>query len=109
MWQWFRQKSIATPCCFLRKDVLFKLPTKATSSVSNKFERKISGEGVIGVGKRFTLFILNEDMDDIIKIVESLVKSGLLMNEASETVKHEIKSKKVDFLELHCNNLWFPQ
>ena len=103
MWQWFRQKSIATPCCFLGKDVLFKLPTKATSSISNKFERKISGEGVIRVGKRVTLFILNEDMDDIIKIVGSLV------NEAFETVKHEIKNKKVDLLGFQCNNLWFPQ
>ena len=30
-------------------------------------------------------------MDDIIKTVESLEKSGLLIDGASETVKHEIK------------------
>ena len=30
-------------------------------------------------------------MDDIIKIVESLEKSGLLIDGATETVQHEIK------------------
>ena len=41
--------------------------------------------------KIFTLFISNEDMNDITKIVESLEKSGLLIDGANETVKHEIK------------------
>ena len=45
-------------------------------------------------GRRFTLFISNEDMDDIIKIIESLEKSGLLIDGASETVKHEIKKTR---------------
>ena len=40
-------------------------------------------------------------MDDIIKIVESLENSGLLIDGASETVKHEVKkTKKVDFFLL---------
>ena len=45
-------------------------------------------------------------MDDIIKIVELLEKSGPLIDGASETVKHKIKKhkiekdKKVDFY--HC-------
>ena len=30
-------------------------------------------------------------MDDIIKVVESLEKSGLLIDGATETVKHEIR------------------
>ena len=52
-------------------------------------------------GRGFTLFISNEDMDDIIKIIESLEKSGLLIDGASETVKHGIKkTKKVDFFLL---------
>ena len=37
-------------------------------------------------------------MDDIIKIVESLEKSGLLTDGATETVKHEIKKQEVGFL-----------
>ena len=40
------------------------------------------------VGKGFTLFIQNEDMDDIITIVKSLEESGLLVDGATETVKH---------------------
>ena len=37
-------------------------------------------------------------MHDIIKIVESLEKSGLLTDGATETVKHEIKKQEVAFL-----------
>ena len=59
------------------KDVLPTLATKATSSVLDKFERKVSGRAAAKVGKRFSLLISNEYMDDIIKIVESLETSGL--------------------------------
>ena len=75
----------------LAKDVLPKVATKATSSVLDKFERKISGKGVVRVEKGFTLFISNEDMDDIFKILESLKKLGLLIDSATETVKHKTK------------------
>ena len=51
-------------------------------------------------GKRFTLFILNEDMHDIIKIIKSLKDLGVLIDGVTETVKHEIKNKKEDFLKL---------
>ena len=44
----------------------------------NKFERKISGKGTVRAGKRFTLFILNEDMN-IIKIIKSLENLGVLI------------------------------
>ena len=37
-------------------------------------------------------------MDDIIKIVESLEKSGLLIDDATKTVKHEIKKQDSRFL-----------
>ena len=62
----------------LAKDFLAQLATKATSSVLYKFETKISGKGAVRARRGFTLFILNKDMDDIIKIVESLEKSGLV-------------------------------
>ena len=38
-------------------------------------------------------------MNDIIKIIESLEDSGVLINAVTETVKHEVKNKKADFLE----------
>ena len=54
---------------FLWQAVLPKLATKATSYVLNKFERKISGQGAARAGKGLILFLSNEDMDDILKIV----------------------------------------
>ena len=50
--------------------------------------------------KVLSSFILSEDMNDIIKIIKSLNDSGVLIDEVIETVKHEIKNNKVDFLEL---------
>ena len=79
------------------KIFLSKLATKATSSVLDKFERKRSGKDVVRTRKGFSLFISNEDMDDI---VESLEKSDLLIEPATKTVQHEIKKKKVALLGL---------
>ena len=42
----------------------------------------------------------NEDMNDIIKIIKWLEGLSLLIARVIETVKHEIKNKKVDFLKL---------
>ena len=36
-----------------------------------KFERKRSEKGAERAGKGFTLFVLNEDTNDIIKIIKS--------------------------------------
>ena len=82
----------------LAKGLLPKLATKATSSGIDKLERKISGKTFVRAGRIFNLFISNEDTDDNIKIVQSLEKSGLLIDGASETVKHEIKKKEGGFL-----------
>ena len=37
-------------------------------------------------------------MDDLIKIIESLKETGLLTDDANETVKHEIKKQEGGFL-----------
>ena len=81
----------------LTKEVLFKLASKATSFVLDKFEKK-TGQGAARAGRGFTLFISDEDMDDIIKIVESLEKIGLLIDDAGETVKHETAKTEGGFL-----------
>ena len=52
-------------------------------------------------GKRFSLFILNEYMGDTVRIIKSLEDSGVLIDGVTETIKHEIKNKKVDFLVLY--------
>ena len=64
----------------------------------NEFERRISRKGVVKAGKGFTLFISNEDMDDIIKIVKSLEDSGILIDGVTEAVKHELKKQEGGFL-----------
>ena len=40
-------------------------------------------------------------MNDIVKVTKSLEDSGVLINGVTETVKHEMKNKKADFLELY--------
>ena len=45
-----------------------------------------------------TLIIWNEEMNDIIKIVESLEKSELLVKGVSEAIKNEAKEQKGRFL-----------
>lgn len=43
--------------------------SNAASNAVNKFQRIISREEAVTQGKVFTLFILNADIDDIIKII----------------------------------------
>ena len=46
-------------------------------------------------------FILNEDINDIINIIKSLENSGVLIDGVIETVKHQIKNKEENFVELY--------
>ena len=61
-----------------------------TSNGTNKIERKINGKGAVRAEKLFTLFISNEDVDDIIKIIKSLEDLGVLIDGVTEIVKLEI-------------------
>ena len=78
--------------------MIYQLVSNLTSNAINKFERKIGRKGAVGAENEFYLFISNEDMNDIIKIIKWLEDSGVLIAIVTETVKHEIKSKKADFL-----------
>ena len=71
-----------------------RLASNLTSNAINKFERKISGKGAVRAGKGFTLFISNEDVNNIIKIIKSSEHLGVLIDEVTETVKHEIKNQE---------------
>ena len=60
----------------------------------------------VWAGKGFTFFIpikgylfISIVMNDIFTIIKSLDDSGLLIDEVTGIAKHEIKNKKVDFLE----------
>ena len=52
---------------------------------------KKCAKGAVRTGKRFTSIFSNEDLDDIIRIEDSLEKSGLLTDDANKTVNDEIK------------------
>ena len=62
-------------------------------------QKKIFGSGRLGdLAPRMTvLTVSNEEMDDM-KIVNSLESAGLLRKGVRETIKHEAKEQKVDFL-----------
>ena len=86
----------------LAKNIFAPLATIASASeIDVVIQRKMRGRGVVRVPKRITLVISNEHMDDFIKIIKSLKNSRILIDEVSETLKHEIKNKKVDFLSCY--------
>ena len=62
--------------------------TTAASGTDAAFHKKMFGSGVT------TLIILNEEMNDILKIVKSLEESDLLIKGISKTVESEAKTQK---------------
>ena len=92
------KKALLDLAVTVAKYVLSKLASKSISSLSDKFFKKMKETVDVRAGEGFTLFISNEDIDDIIKIVESLEKSGLLIDGATETAKHEIRNQAGRFL-----------
>ena len=50
------------------------------------------------IGKGFTLFTSNENMNYIIKIIKSFEDSGVVIDGVTETMKHE-KKQEDGFLE----------
>ena len=49
-------------------------------------------------GEWFTLFISNEDMNDIIKVIKSLEDSGVLIDGVNEAIKHDIRKQEGRFI-----------
>ena len=58
----------------------------------------MDGKGAVEAGKGFVLFILNEDMNDIIKIIKSLGYLNVLIDGITESLKTEIKKQECGFL-----------
>ena len=52
----------------------------------------------LDLAKRATLIDLNKEINDIMKIVKPLEKSGLLIKGISKTIKNATKAQKVKFL-----------
>ena len=83
----------------LAKHNLPGLRSYLASNTVNSLERKISAKASLRARKGSTLFILNGDMSDIIKMIKWIEHSGVLMNGVTGIVKNEIENKKQDFLE----------
>ena len=79
------KKALADIAIPLATDNLPRLVINLISSAINKLDRKISGKRTVRAGKRFTVFILNEDMNNIIKIVKRLEDSNVLIGGVTET------------------------
>ena len=78
------------------KDALLKLVSNVPSCSIKCHKwiwKKNKWKTAIRTGKGFTLFILTEDIDDCIKIVDSLEKPGLLTDVAIVRVKQNKKQE----------------
>ena len=62
-------KALANVASSLARDNLPELVSSLDSNAINRFEIEISGKEAVRAGKGFTLLNLNEDMNDIIKII----------------------------------------
>ena len=69
----------------LAKNVLAPLGlTAAVSAIDGSIQKKMRGEGI-------KLVIEQEDMNDIIKIIEVLENSGILLKGVTKTIENETK------------------
>ena len=76
----------------LAKSVLIPLGlTAAVSATDAVIHKKTFGSGIS------MLVISNKEMNDIMKIINSLEESGLLIKGVSKNLKMKQKNKKVDF------------
>ena len=73
--------------------------TAAASAADAGIHNKILGSGST------TLIISNDEMEYIMKIVESLEGFGLLLKGASETIRNESKEQKRGFLSMFLGTL----
>ena len=83
----------------LAKNVLAPLGlTAAMSAIDESIQKKIHGSGI-------KLIIEEEDMNDIMKIIEALENSGILLKGVSKTIKNETKEQRGGFLSMLLGTL----
>ena len=83
----------------LAKNVLAPLAlTAAMSAIDRSIQKKIHGSGV-------KLIIEQEIMNDIMKIIEALENSGILLKGVSKTIENETKGKRGGFLSMLLGTL----
>ena len=83
----------------LAKNVLAPLGlTAAMSAIDGSIQKKIHGLGV-------KLIIEQEDMNDIMKIIEALENSGILLKGVTKTIENETKEQRGGFLGMLLGTL----
>ena len=83
----------------LAKNVLAPLGlTAAMSAIDGGIEKKMRGEGI-------KLIIEQEDINDIMKIIEALENSGILLKGVSKTIENETKEQRGGFLSMLLGTL----
>ena len=84
----------------LAKNVLAPLGiTAAASAIDAGIQKKIHGSGTT------TLIISNEEMNDIMKIVQALEDSNILLKGVTKTIENETKERKRGFLSMLLGTL----
>ena len=83
----------------LAKNVLAPLGLiAAMSAIDGSIQKKIHGLGV-------KLIIEQEDMNDIMKIIEALENSGILLKGVTKTIENETKEQRGGFLSMLLGTL----
>ena len=83
----------------LAKNVLAPLGlTAAMSAIDGSIQKKMYGSGV-------KLIIEEEDMNDIMKIIEALENSDILLKGVSKTIENETKKQTAGFLSMLLGTL----
>ena len=83
----------------LAKNVLAPLGlTAAMSAIDGSIQKKMRGEGV-------KLVIEQEDMNDIMKIIEALENSDILLKVVTKTIENETKEQRRGFLSMLLDTL----
>ena len=89
-------RKVAMP---LAKNALAPLGlTAAMSAIDGSIQKKIHGSGV-------KLIIEQEDMNDIMKIIEALENSSILLKGVSKTIENETKEQRGGFLSMLLGTL----
>ena len=87
------------------KNVLAPLVlTAAMSAIDGSIQKKIHGSGATK-GAGIKLIIEQEDMNDIIKIIETLENSGILLKGVTKTIENETKEQRGGFLGMLLGTL----
>ena len=91
-------KSVIKP---LAKSVLIPLGLTAAESAADAGIHK----KILGSGHSNNTTLINDEMDDILKIVKSLEDSGVLLKGVNETIQNEAKEQSGGFLSMLLGSL----